>query len=484
MNKIAIIMPVYNGEEYLDESIQSVLNQTYKDFQLICVNDSSTDSSLEILNKYKEQDSRVVVLTKENAGPGEALNYGIKNSQSEYLCFIDQDDKYASDYLETMYYYITKHKLDVCVANASFLYEDGTIEKIPYYSFNKDFIKLNSKQKRSIYISRVPQWTKIVSRKYLEKYSFSFPNRENKAHDIPFHLELLYFTKRIGVLDRSLYFHRVHSKQISNNLNTELYNYKSCENLFEWAKRLNILDSICFKYYLIRLLNESFKKYINNDLDNKIINLIKKNYTKSVAFLIIKKLKRKRKKVNKKLLKLNHPNVGIWGAYSYCAGIPVITSPLTSIGKFVSIGENVRIGHGEHPLEYLSTSPYFYYDELGFKTNETNTHSEFWNCAPVNIGNDVWIGDNVCIKNGITIGDGAVVAMGAVVTKNVPPYAIVGGVPARIIKYRFSEDVIKQLIDLKWWNLPQNLIKTIPYDAEIEEIIEFIKRIWSQWNVR
>lgn len=174
--------------------------------------------------------------------------------------------------------------------------------------------------------------------------------------------------------------------------------------------------------------------------------------------------------------------MGIWGAYSYCAGIPVITSPLTSIGKFVSIGENVRIGHGEHPLEYLSTSPYFYYDELGFKTNETNTHSEFWNYAPVNIGNDVWIGDNVCIKNGITIGDGAVVAMGAVVTKNVPPYAIVGGVPARIIKYRFSEDVIKQLIDLKWWNLPPNLIKTIPYDAEIEEIITYLNQIKGSVN--
>ena len=82
MNKIAVIMPVYNGEDFLDESIQSILNQTCGDFQLICVNDSSTDKSIDILNKYKEQDSRVIVLTKENAGPGEALNYGIKNSQS------------------------------------------------------------------------------------------------------------------------------------------------------------------------------------------------------------------------------------------------------------------------------------------------------------------------------------------------------------------------------------------------------------------
>ena len=95
MVKVAVIMPVYNGGEYLDTSIQSVLNQSYRDFQLICVNDSSTDNSLEILDKYASIDNRVVYLTKENAGPGLALNYGIENSQSDYLCFLDQDDKYA-----------------------------------------------------------------------------------------------------------------------------------------------------------------------------------------------------------------------------------------------------------------------------------------------------------------------------------------------------------------------------------------------------
>ena len=71
---------------------------------------------------------------------------------------------------------------------------------------------------------------------------------------------------------------------------------------------------------------------------------------------------------------------------------------------------------------------------------------------------------------------------GLKIEKNVPAYAIVGGVPARIIKYRFSEDVIKQLIDLKWWNLPPNLIKTIPYDAEIEEIITYLNQIKGSVN--
>ena len=149
---------------------------------------------------------------------------------------------------------------------------------------------------------------------------------------------------------------------------------------------------------------------------------------------------------------------------------------MTKIGSFVSIGENVRIGHGEHPLNFLSTSPYFYFDKLRWKSDETPSHNEFWNYKPVNIGNDVWIGDNVLIKNGITIGDGAIIGMGAVVTKDVPPYAIVAGVPAKIIKYRFDSNIINQLLTLKWWSLSDNIIKKIPYD-NIDEAISFLQHL-------
>lgn len=104
----------------------------------------------------------------------------------------------------------------------------------------------------------------------------------------------------------------------------------------------------------------------------------------------------------------------------------------------------------------------------------TKSHNEFWNYAPVRIGNDVWIGDNVIIKNGVKIGDGAVVGLGAVVTKDVPPYAVVAGVPAKIIKYRFSDEIISELLELEWWNLEEDVIRQIPYD-NIEKAIEFIK---------
>lgn len=126
------------------------------------------------------------------------------------------------------------------------------------------------------------------------------------------------------------------------------------------------------------------------------------------------------------------------------------------VGRFCAIAEDVNIRLFQHPTNMVAVSPCFYRKEHTLKTFVSQNYYEDLQLNEdgfsVTIGNDVWIGQGVSVKSGITIGDGAVIGTGAVVTKNVEPYAIVGGVPSRLIRYRFSKEQIEALLEIKWWN--------------------------------
>lgn len=141
--------------------------------------------------------------------------------------------------------------------------------------------------------------------------------------------------------------------------------------------------------------------------------------------------------------------------YSYVARNTLIQS--ANIGKFCSISEGCNIGLPSHPTEMLSTSPVFLEGENYLHYNFSEI--PFDNCPRTIIENDVWIGAHAQIKSGVTIENGAIIAAGAVVTKSVPAYAIVGGVPAKIIRYRFSEEHIEKLQEMKWWNWSDDRIR-------------------------
>lgn len=161
-------------------------------------------------------------------------------------------------------------------------------------------------------------------------------------------------------------------------------------------------------------------------------------------------------------------NVSI-GDYSYIA--PNSSVRNTTIGSYCSIGENFTSGLAIHPVDGLSTSPLFYSTkkQLGVTLVKEDVVEEY---KPVTIGNDVFIGANVMILSGISIGDGAIIAAGAVVTKNVPPYAVVGGVPAHIIKYRFPEEQIEKLLKIAWWKWgPERHEEIVKYFSHINEFI-------------
>ena len=175
-------------------------------------------------------------------------------------------------------------------------------------------------------------------------------------------------------------------------------------------------------------------------------------------------------------VRLQGGNIGVRsiGAFTYINGNPTLRS-VNSIGRFCAIGPNVITGYPEHSVKSLSphimfsdTDSSWTYGFCDYFNNNKEIESikkkqseELSKKNEIIIGNDVWIGGNVIIMRGVTIGDGAIVATGAVVTKNVEPYSIVGGVPAKLIRYRFDKKTIKRLTKLKWWDYGPDCLKEI-----------------------
>lgn len=137
------------------------------------------------------------------------------------------------------------------------------------------------------------------------------------------------------------------------------------------------------------------------------------------------------------------------GMFSYLNRNVIIQN--ATVGNYCSIANDVMIGLGKHPLELFSTSPIFYKVRNAFRKTIIERDYKFDEYKVVLIGNDVWIGASSIVMDGVTVGDGAVIAAGSIVTKDVPPYAIVAGVPARILKYRFPKEKISEMLETKWW---------------------------------
>jgi virginiamycin A acetyltransferase len=183
--------------------------------------------------------------------------------------------------------------------------------------------------------------------------------------------------------------------------------------------------------------------------------------------------------------------VGKIGGFTYLQGGTFYA--IESIGRFCSLAAGIYAGPAEHPTSFLSSSPFFYTESNKAKWPTSKKYEEFLNEnieevkhtalrknelfqgeKGIIIGNDVWIGLNVTILRGVKIGDGAIVAGGAVVTKDVPPYSIVGGVPARVIKQRFTSQVIERLLNLKWWDYEIGILRGLDW-TNVEDCINTLE---------
>lgn len=162
------------------------------------------------------------------------------------------------------------------------------------------------------------------------------------------------------------------------------------------------------------------------------------------------------------------------GGFSYVADNSRLN--LVKLGKFCSIGPDVLCGRGEHPTNFLSTNPVFFstLNQCGTSFSDKDYFEEV---KEIIIGNDVWIGARSFIRDGVRIGDGAIIAAGAVVVKDVPAYAVVGGVPAKLIRWRFPESIINQLLQIKWWNWPEAKLREFQPSFVTSNIDNFINLV-------
>lgn len=168
------------------------------------------------------------------------------------------------------------------------------------------------------------------------------------------------------------------------------------------------------------------------------------------------------------------------GIYTYTGKNTTIWN--SSIGKFCSISWNVNIGGANHDYERITTHSFLYSNDFGLKPEDELGYDRFTN-EPCIIGNDVWIAAGATICRNVRVGTGSVIGAGAVVTKDVEPYSIVAGVPAKVIKKRFSDEIIDTLLHSNWWDLPPNAIRNnfvvfndYPTKRNLEKLVEICKK--------
>lgn len=209
MIKYSVVMPIYNSSEKVHKSIKSIMEQTYENWELIIVDDGSTDNSLAICKDYERKDQRIRVFHQENKGPGLARNLGISKSNGEYVAFIDSDDYYEKDYFETLNNVNKKEELDLIYFGLALEYENGEIYK---YNDVGKFKKYNKEELLKLQLMGILSWgpcLKVAKRDIVKECFFS---DLQVGEELLFSYNVLKKSNKIGFVEKTLY-HYVYNEK-------------------------------------------------------------------------------------------------------------------------------------------------------------------------------------------------------------------------------------------------------------------------------
>lgn len=301
--KVSIIVPVYNVEQYLDRCIQSLVNQSLKDIEIILVDDGSPDNCPKMCDEYAQNDDRIKVIHKQNAGLGYARNSGLEIATGEYVAFVDSDDYVNTAMYETLYEraYITNADATFCGFNTEVTKDvwHESREVVKDEQWEGDSIKefmynmiASGKGVRKERLYQMSVWHAIYKRDIIKKNNISFlSERDVVSEDIPFQVDFLKNSNRVLYLNEHLYYYCFNGKSLSATFKKEkFYGYnKLRECLFskindtEYRQRVNRLyigycRSYCYNVYNTNISNKSVYRTV---LDNSIFRRTKQEFNAS-----------------------------------------------------------------------------------------------------------------------------------------------------------------------------------------------------------
>lgn len=287
MDKISIVVAVYNAEKTLKKCVDSLLNQTYNNIEIILVNDCSKDNSLDICKEYSKTSDNVKVISNDrNSGVSDTRNNGIDNSTGEYICFVDSDDYVESNYIEVLYYYYQKYNtVPIC----GFVYHDEYNHAKPVkYSWSGDegLVSLGEafKLKSELYLTAL--WNKLFDRKLIVDRNIRFDTNVSVGEDLRFSVD--YFIKnnvdKICVLSEPLYHYM---KLTDNSLMSNFV-----DNFDREKDNLDLIRSLAIKYN--KSVDVEYKKAIEQVKTSMIYLIMRdKKFSNKEKFIRIKKINSK-----------------------------------------------------------------------------------------------------------------------------------------------------------------------------------------------
>ena len=263
MPKVSVILPVYNASKYVREALDSVINQTLRDIEIICINDGSTDNSLEILEEYAQKDARIRIINKENSGYGATVNIGIREATGEYIAIFEPDDILELNIYEILYSEALKYNLDVVKCNYNnYLSQKNKRRRSGLVLRTARRGVFSPKDNLKIFTCHSSVWAGIYRKKFLEENNIFFLETPGASYqDMSFTFKVLAKSERIKLLKDALLNYRIDNPNSSVNNPSKVYCVKD-----EYDELTKFLDSNkdLKKIYNTQKLVNQYRAYLWN----------------------------------------------------------------------------------------------------------------------------------------------------------------------------------------------------------------------------